>query len=344
MPAPALLSVKTSEGLIVGQATEVTDKRLELDILGTLELGVALEFRLELPGADETVRGTLRILAANGGRARAELVEVAPEDRAVFDLWWRSYSEGRLTYRPRVAIEGAGGRSEMHGASEHETGHALERIDERRARFAQRFAEFRGETIEEDTGQIFIQGAMDDESASLGVVAAPLSPGRRRWVPRRPVGSAASRTGRATPRARPTASPRPAPVDTRSARPAAPSTTHAPTAEQPATTVPSVPPPVQKPNLDMHVVPTTTGVAVTWSCGAGVGRSLAEGLAAGMLRLPLDADRRMPPRLPVHFVTPGGFDFEAQGLHIADDNGFAIYQVDIPADAQARLQREALQG
>ncbi len=192
MAAPALLSIKTVHGLVVGQAVDVSDDRLLLDINGPVEFGIPLEFRLELPGADETVLGTLRLRRSGRGLTQADVVAIAEEDQDVFDLWWRSFEQGRFTYRPSVALGRGGGRSEMHGASETETETALSRIDERRARFKERFDKLRGEPTEEDTGEIFVHSPLSESASASAPPAAtktgppggdaPPTPQRPAWM------------------------------------------------------------------------------------------------------------------------------------------------------------------
>lgn len=360
MSAPALVSIKSPNGLAVGQALKVDDHFLDLDIVAVLPREVPMEFRLELPRADETVRGTLSIVSTSGERHRARVLDIAPEDREVFGAWWDAHRAGRASFRPRLTVHGEPERG-MHGASDEETGVALSRMDERRARMTARFSE--SSWIEESTGEIFVRDLLPNlpppteprlastqprprpapvrqvplpTAASLGIQGAPF-PGASRVPPpvhasqtRRPVPAPPVQ---ATP---PTAQVPPAGSPARVAPPPA-------AAPQPAAPARPAPGPAQV-FIDVRGQGSSATLEVGWTDPQLLVQALIDGLATGMLRLPASAVAAWPKSPTVRLHTPRGLDLQARAHHITDSRGSVLYQLELPPDALGRLQREAMGG
>lgn len=323
MSSYAVMSVKTDNGLVVGETTHVDHNRLLVDIVATLRPGQVLEFRLELPGADDTIQGLLRVDRCEKDKLRAEIVEIAEADRAVFEAWWAEREKGHVVYHPRVALMGeTAGRSEMHGASDAETDFALAGMEARRARMRARFDE--ESWRDEDTADIFVHGLFDQALAPTSVGAAPPPPSSR-------------------PRSR-----------TR------PRHTPPPVRRVPAASIPAAQPPVAEPAPDLRPAPPRrvpgqpvvrlagqtddAMMSVHWPDHQAFLDSLIKGLASGFLTLPRGSRDHWPGHVLVHLHSPGGQELVVEGQHLTDEADSVLYKLDLEPAELDQLQAEAMGG
>lgn len=168
MPAVSsfMISVRNDLGVAVGHAEQLNADRVAFWMNVPLEQGSKVEFRLELPGADETVLGFLVIEAGEGPPGtlvhyRARVAEIDPGDRECFQRWVQAVSEGHVPLNVRGTTRSGNPFSTMHGASREQTEAALRRIEERKERMARATQRF----VEDDTDEVFIAGVFDAATA-----------------------------------------------------------------------------------------------------------------------------------------------------------------------------------
>lgn len=134
----AIFSLRTPDGLIVGTARALDATGVRFDVRGTVPSGVDLEWKMELPGTGETVRGWLSAIEDGVApddvpRYRGRIVRIAPADEAVFEKWRTAVLEGRAASVQFTRTDGPdsffGG---MRGTSQAERAWAVAQMDARR--------------------------------------------------------------------------------------------------------------------------------------------------------------------------------------------------------------------
>ena len=134
----AIFSLRTPDGLIVGTARALDSTGVRFDVRGTVPSGVDLEWKMELPGTGETVRGWLSatedgVAPDDVPRYRGRIVRVAAADEALFGKWRTAVLEGRAAsvYFGRTdAVDSFLGG--MRGTTQAERAWAVAQMDARR--------------------------------------------------------------------------------------------------------------------------------------------------------------------------------------------------------------------
>ena len=100
----AMLSVQSPGGLVFGTARRMEGMSLRFELDAILAAGDMVEWRMELPGLEETAMGTLRI---TGGQRDAAvgvavwtglILSLAPEDAEVFEVWRQGVERGSRAF------------------------------------------------------------------------------------------------------------------------------------------------------------------------------------------------------------------------------------------------------
>ncbi|MCK6508076.1 hypothetical protein L6R53_32710 [Myxococcota bacterium] len=175
--ATFMISVRNELGVAVGHADGLTEERVSFHVNVPLGLGEKVEFRLELPGADDTVLGWLVVESGQGPPGtlvhyRGRVAELDPGDVACFQRWVQAVREGHVALDLRGDSKRQGAFVTMHGATDEETQTALRRMDERRSRLS-RITQV-APVSEEPTDEIFIACAF--ESVPVGTVPIQVGP------------------------------------------------------------------------------------------------------------------------------------------------------------------------
>lgn len=307
MSASYILSVRNGLGVGVGTADALSADGVSFEMAHPLGVGERAEFRMELPRADETVLGTLVVVAGEGPpgsliRYRARIEAVDPRDAQTFAGWLDRAREGRPADDLRRRLLDRDSLSSMHGATESETQNALRRIEERKARMdALRSAE------------------SDDEGLFVVDLFAM-----------QPVGSA--------PPARPSPAPRPAsaapkPVAVGPPVPAAP-----PPAPPPAAAPPPGPP--TGPWVTLQHLRGVAILVVAWVDPATVRPETRDDVRRGWVWLDEGVLPRWPERCRLHLLTPSGFEVEHEAVLRERREGRVGYQMEAPESALRSIPRE----
>ncbi len=99
----ATLSVQTPGGLVFGGATKIDGMNLSFELEGQLAVGDVVEWRMELPGLDETAMGVMRVTYVrreSGVVARwtALILSLSPADADIFEVWRRGVEAGTRAF------------------------------------------------------------------------------------------------------------------------------------------------------------------------------------------------------------------------------------------------------
>ncbi|MCK6506796.1 hypothetical protein L6R53_26070 [Myxococcota bacterium] len=367
MPAVSsfMISVRNDLGVAVGHAEQLSADHVAFWMNVPLERGSKVEFRLELPGADETVLGFLVIEAGEGPPGtlvhyRARVAEIDPGDRDCFHRWVQAVSEGHVPLNVRGAALTGNPFSTMHGASREQTEAALRRIEERKERMARATQRF----TEQDTDEVFIAGVFDLGAPAPAPARAAASP-----PPATRPGAAATAatdprlrqgTGARLPSADWWQGPHPAQhhrsedaaararllrqlLDEGEGRSAAPP-------PAPPSATPPTPPPAPSPPA-AHRGPWVTlrdarghqELTVAWMDHASLVEGPLEALLSGMLRLRRERLPQWPARTEVHLVTPGGHDIVAHAELVEETGSAVVYHLELSPAAHHLLVEEAHQ-
>lgn len=137
----AMVALQSSSGLVFGSAESWDGNVLTVAIVAQLAIGDVVEFRLELPGLEQTALGLVRVLAMKGDRTTAAsyqlLVQsVSEDDKEAFDAWKSAVAAGHAaSCRSRhVTAAGWAETALNRGTTPAERAHAMKIEEERRIR------------------------------------------------------------------------------------------------------------------------------------------------------------------------------------------------------------------
>ncbi len=136
----AMLSVQTPGGLVFGTARRIQGQTLGFEADGRMEPGDEVQWRMELPGLDETAMGTMRIM---GGAKDANatvmswtgaILSVARDDAEVFEVWRQGVESGTraFSYSSKPPTDSWLAATTMAGSTEAERRLALQAEEERK--------------------------------------------------------------------------------------------------------------------------------------------------------------------------------------------------------------------
>jgi len=159
-----IISIRNALGVSVGQADSLTEDGVFFEMTHPITVGEVIEFRMELPRANETVLGDMRVVAGKGPpgslvRYRAEIVRIEARDQDVYAGWLDRTRRGRPADDLRSRLDSLNSLSSMHGATAEETDNALRRIDERK----QRMASIREQDRPKDDAPLFVPGLFEQQ-------------------------------------------------------------------------------------------------------------------------------------------------------------------------------------
>ena len=102
-PITATISVQSAGGLAFGGAVQIDGLNVTFELETQMEVGDNVEWRMELPGLDDTAMGRMRILSrrADPGypvRWVGSITSVSPEDTAIFEVWRRGVEAGTRSF------------------------------------------------------------------------------------------------------------------------------------------------------------------------------------------------------------------------------------------------------
>ncbi len=142
----AMIAVQTPNGLVFGTARKIDGLTLHFEVDSEVPAGTVVEFKVELPGLEETAMGQLRVIGVRleAGRAvkqwSATVVSVAEADEEIFTMWRRCVDEGSRTF----ALSNRGGTDDwlksqmMAGTTPAERARAVAQQEERRKKRLER--------------------------------------------------------------------------------------------------------------------------------------------------------------------------------------------------------------
>lgn len=143
----AMIAIQTPDGMLFGTARRFDGETLHCEIDADILPGTLVEWRMELPGLDDTALGKMRIIGvqrvANSGVRiwSGAIVAVDTEDEEVFSVWKRGVDEGSRSFsKSRHSggqVDWLSGQT-TSGASPAERARAMAQQDERRKRRAER--------------------------------------------------------------------------------------------------------------------------------------------------------------------------------------------------------------
>jgi hypothetical protein len=136
-----MVALQSSAGLVFGSAESWNGNVLTVAIVAQLAIGDVVEFRLELPGMEQTALGRVRVIAVKGDRTTAAsyqlLVQsIAEADKESFDAW-KSAVEAGHPASCQSRHHSAAGWAEAAlngGTTPAERAHAMRIEEERRQR------------------------------------------------------------------------------------------------------------------------------------------------------------------------------------------------------------------
>ncbi len=137
----AMVALQSSAGLVFGSAESWNGNVLTVVIVAQLTVGEVVEFRLELPGLEQTALGMVRVIAVKGDRTSAAsyqlLVQsIADADKESFDAWKSAVEAGHAA-SCQSRHRSAAGWAETAlngGTTPAERAHAMRMEEERRLR------------------------------------------------------------------------------------------------------------------------------------------------------------------------------------------------------------------
>ena len=135
-----MLSVQTPGGLVFGTARRIQGQTLGFEADGRMEPGDEVQWRMELPGLDETAMGTMRIM---GGQKDANatvttwtgaILSISREDAEVFEIWRLGVESGTraFSYSNKPPTDSWLAATTMAGSTEAERRLALQAEEERK--------------------------------------------------------------------------------------------------------------------------------------------------------------------------------------------------------------------
>ncbi len=135
-----MLSVQTPGGLVFGTARRIQGQTLGFEADGRMEAGDEIQWRMELPGLDETAMGTMKIM---GGHKDANatvttwtgaILSISREDAEVFEVWRQGVESGTraFSYSAKPATDSWLAATTMAGSTEAERRLALAAEEERK--------------------------------------------------------------------------------------------------------------------------------------------------------------------------------------------------------------------
>jgi hypothetical protein len=137
----AMISVQSPGGLVFGSAKALEDDALSFEVDARLDIDKIVEFRLELPGLDETAMGTLRTIRTRKQVTGAELftariASIHDDDREIFEVWRAAVLRGTraMTHSRHANTDAWLASSSMQGSTASERAHAVANQEERRRR------------------------------------------------------------------------------------------------------------------------------------------------------------------------------------------------------------------
>jgi len=141
----AMLSVQTPGGLVFGTGRRLEGLTLGFELDGRMEAGDVVEFRIELPGLEESAMGTLRVLAGRKDPGAtvtwwtATIASISLDDQEIFEVWRRGVEHGTraFSHTTRTTDEFMASTT-MVGSSDSERRLAVAAQEERRKRRLER--------------------------------------------------------------------------------------------------------------------------------------------------------------------------------------------------------------
>ncbi len=140
-PIVAMISVQSPGGLVFGTATRIDGMTISFDLEARMDAGEVVEFRIELPGLEETAMGTLRITSGRKGDAGASsflasIQTLVPDDAEIFEVWRRGVEQGTraFSHSSRAPTDSWLKSTTMVGSTEAERRLAVASQEDRRKR------------------------------------------------------------------------------------------------------------------------------------------------------------------------------------------------------------------
>ncbi|MBM4368208.1 MAG: hypothetical protein FJ102_18495 [Deltaproteobacteria bacterium] len=142
----AMIAVQTPGGLVFGTARKIDGQTVHFEVDSEVPAGTIVEFKIELPGLEETAMGQMRVIGVRlqpGSAVKqwsAVVVSVAENDEEIFTMWRRCVDEGSRTF----ALSARGGTDDwfksqmMAGTTPAERARAVAQQEERRKRRLER--------------------------------------------------------------------------------------------------------------------------------------------------------------------------------------------------------------
>lgn len=98
-PVQAMIALQSPSGLIFGTALALDQDVFTVVVAGGMDPGSAVEFRLELPGLEDTALGMMRVLEVRGERGAAStyllrVMSVSADDQEAFEGWKSAVNSG----------------------------------------------------------------------------------------------------------------------------------------------------------------------------------------------------------------------------------------------------------
>ncbi len=142
----AMIAVQTPGGLAFGTARKIDGQTLHFEVDSEVPAGTIVEFKMELPGLEETAMGQMRVIGVRleAGRAvkqwSAVVVGVAEADEEIFTMWRRCVDEGSRAFAQsnRTETDDWLKSQMMSGTTPAERARAVAQQEERRKRRLER--------------------------------------------------------------------------------------------------------------------------------------------------------------------------------------------------------------
>lgn len=331
-----------------GSATQIDGNNVTFELEAQMEVGDNVEWRMELPGLDDTAMGRIRIVSrrADPGypvRWVGAIVSISPEDAAVFEVWRRGVEAGTraFTVSKRPSTDSWLASTTMVGSSEAERRQAVAIEDARRKQRLERAKSLvknakswpdpadthGGASVASGVFRSSLSGSMSRAPGGTPSTAGAHSLSGSDAVSRpRLAVAAALRANIGAERSGGTG----APIPTPSVRPAAPEPDVPPFAAQAATFV-EVPPTVM---LDRGMA------SVRFSDRPSFQTRQKPGLMAGILIVPLCEAGAAGTAMQFLFTLPSGMTIFASGSVMAHSAAHTEFHVMLTAAQKGTLAAE----
>ena len=136
-----MISVQSPGGLVFGSARALEDDAVSFEVDAVLDIDKIVEFRIELPGLDETAMGTLRTIRARKQTTgavlfTARIASIHEDDREIFEVWRAAVLKGSraMSHSRHANTDAWLSSSSMQGSTASERAFAVANQEERRRR------------------------------------------------------------------------------------------------------------------------------------------------------------------------------------------------------------------